>query len=225
MRILMIAPSGVGKRTLGAVIAAHLDIPHIAMDALLRDHVARRTDLGRTVQTHRDRGDVVPDEVLLDLTRRELISARSAGAYLVEGMPRTLDQARETYKMALLMGMTADVALHLKADDEDLVRHLLARAASERHQDETEDVIRDWLELRHAATDPLVAWYRQRGILVSADAMRPCGQVGREIIAVLEAMRPMLDHVPEPLRQPVDLTGLDAEFGPAANITPVRGAR
>ncbi|HTJ31742.1 MAG TPA: nucleoside monophosphate kinase [Dactylosporangium sp.] len=216
LRILLIAPSGVGKRMLGAVIAAHFNIPHIAMGALLRDHVARRTDLGRVAQGHLGRRELVPDEVVLDLARRELTAARAGGEYLLEGIPRTLYQAREGYQIALGLGMTANIALHLNVDDEKLIRRLLARAAFERCQD-TEDVVRDWLELYHRATKPLVAWYRQRGILVCADAMRPTIQVGREIIAALEAMRPLVDHVPEQLRQPVDLTGVGAEFGTSAD--------
>ncbi|GAA4261818.1 hypothetical protein GCM10022255_095990 [Dactylosporangium darangshiense] len=199
---------------LGAVIAAHFNIPHIAMGELLRDHVARRTDLGRAAQVHLSRGEVVPDELVLDLARRELTAARAGGEYLLEGMPRTLRQAREAYKIALHLGMTANVALHLGVDDEELIRRLVSRAALERCQD-TVDVIRDWLELYHQATKPLVAWYSQRGILVRADAMRPTIQVGREIIAALEAMRPLVGHVPEQLRQPVDLTGVGAEFGPS----------
>ncbi|MEU7874813.1 nucleoside monophosphate kinase [Dactylosporangium sp. NPDC049140] len=216
MRILMLAPPGVGKRTLGAVIAAHFNVPHIAMGELLRAHVARHTDLGRAAQAHLDRGESVPDEVVLDVARRELTAARAGGEYLLEGMPRTLPQAQQGYRIALHLGMTANVALYLRVDDDELVRRLLARAALERRQD-TEDLIRDWLGLYHQATEPLVSWYFQRGILVIADAMRPTIQVGREIVAALEAMRPLLDHVPEQLRQSVDLTGLEAGSGPSAD--------
>ncbi|MFD0579579.1 hypothetical protein [Dactylosporangium darangshiense] len=67
-------------------------------------------------------------------------------------------------------------------------------------------------------THPILAWYADRGILVSVDAMRPASRVGREIIVALEAMRPLVDYVPEHLRRPVDLTGLDAAFGHAPSL-------
>jgi adenylate kinase len=213
MRVLMIAPPGAGKGTQGALIAAHFAIAHIATGELLRDHVARRTDLGRAVQGHLDRGELVPDEIVLDLVRQAFIAARAAGGeYVVDGVPRTMAQARAGYKIGLELGMTANIALHLKADDEELMRRLLARAAIEHRSDDTEAVIGRRLELYHQVTQPILTWYAQRGILVSIDAMRPVGQVGREILAALEVMRPLVDHVPESVRRPVDLTGLGGAF-------------
>ncbi|HET6531599.1 MAG TPA: adenylate kinase [Actinoplanes sp.] len=214
MRVLMVAPPGAGKGTQGAVIAAHFDIPHIATGALLREHVARQTDLGRAVRHHLDRGELVPDEIVLDMVRDAFVAAKArGGGYVLDGMPRNLAQARALYRIGQEMGMTADVALHLKADDDELVRRLLARAALEHRADDTEPVIRRRLALYHEVTHPIVAWYAERGILVSVDAMRPVERVGRQILTALEAMRPLLDHVPEHARRPVDLTGLGTAFG------------
>jgi adenylate kinase len=213
MRVLMVAPPGAGKGTQGAVIAAHFDIPHIATGDLLRDHVARRTELGQAVQEHLDRGELVPDEIVLDMVRAEMAWAKERGGYVLDGIPRNLSQARELYRIGRSMDMTADVALHLKADDDELIRRLLARAALERRSDDTEDVIRHRLELYHRVTHPIVDWYATRGILVSVDAMRPAERVGRQILTALEAMRPLLEHVPEHARRPIDLTTLGAAFG------------
>ena len=214
MRVLMIAPPGAGKGTQGALIAAHFNIPHIATGDLLRDHVAQRTELGRAVQHHLDRGDLVPDDIVLDMVRQAYIEAKKAGGgYVLDGVPRTMKQARATYQIARELEMTANVALHLKADDHELMRRLLARAALERRSDDTEEVIQRRLELYHELTHPIVAWYAERGILVSVDAMRPVAQVGREILAALEVMRPLVDHVPEEARRPVDLTSLGLAFG------------
>ena len=214
MRVLMIAPPGAGKGTQGALIATHFDIPHIATGDLLRDHVARGTDLGRAVKRHLDRGELVPDEIVLDMVRTAFVEAKAAGGgYVLDGIPRNMRQAKAAYLIARELDMTADVALHLHADDDELVRRLLARAALEGRSDDTEDVIRRRLALYHQVTHPIVAWYGERGILVSVDAMRPPEQVGREILTALEVMRPLLDHVPEGARRPVDLTSLGAAFG------------
>ena len=214
MRVLLVAPPGAGKGTQGALIATHFGIPHIATGDLLRDHVARRTALGRAVQEHLDRGELVPDEFVLDMVRDAMIAAKqSGGGYVLDGMPRNIDQARALYEIGRSLGMTANVALHLKADDEELTRRLLARAALERRSDDTEEVIRRRLAIYHEVTHPIVDWYAQRGILVSVDAVRPVEQVARQILTALEAMRPLVDHVPEHVRQSVDLTGLGAAFG------------
>jgi adenylate kinase len=209
MRVLMIAPPGAGKGTQGALIAAHFHIPHIVVGDLLRDQVARRTDLGRAVQGFLDRGDLVPDEIVLNMVRQALAAAKAAGGgYVVDGVPRTIAQAWAAYRIARELEMTADIALHLHADDDELRRRLLARAAVQHRSDDADEVIDRRLELYHRVTQPILAWYAHRGILVSVEAARPARQVAREILATLEVMRPLVGHIPERLRRPVDLTGL-----------------
>jgi adenylate kinase len=221
MRVLMIAPPGAGKGTQGAVIAAHFAIPHIATGDLLRDHVAAKTALGVAVQERLDQGEFVPDEIVLDMVRDAMVAAKAAGGgYVLDGMPRTMAQARALYETGVELAMTADVALHLKADDDELIRRLLARAALQHRTDDTEDVITRRLALYHELTHPIVDWYAERGILVSVDAVRPVEQVGREILAALEVMRPLVEHVPEGSRRAVDLTSLGKAFGQQSCGTP-----
>lgn len=213
MRVLLVAPPGAGKGTQGALIATHFNVAHIATGDLLRDHVARRTALGGAVQEHLARGELVPDEIVLEMVRAEFVTAKERGGYVLDGMPRNMAQARALFKIGQSLGMTAQVALHLRADDEELTRRLLARAALEHRSDDTEEVIRRRLALYHEVTHPIVDWYAARGILVSVDAMRPVDRVARQILTALEAMSSMLDVVPESARRPVDLTGLGAAFG------------
>lgn len=212
MRVLMIAPPGAGKGTQGVVIAAHFGIPHIATGDLLRDHVARDTELGRSVQGHLDRGELVPDKVVLDMVRDALTGTDTDG-YVLDGIPRTLDQARALYEMGVELDLTADVALHLLVEDEELVRRLLARAKVTGRSDDTEDVIRRRLALYYEVTHPILEWYGERGILVSVDARRPADQVGRHILTALEVLRQVTQGNRDLPRRPVDLTGLGAAFG------------
>jgi len=214
MRVLMVAPPGAGKGTQSALIGAHFGIPHIATGELLRDHVARRTALGLAVQEYLDRGELVPDQVVLDMVREALVAAKAAGGgYVLDGIPRNMQQAREAYQIARELGMIADVALHLDAGDAEVTRRLLARAALEHRSDDTADVIAQRLVLYHQLTAPIIGWYRDRGILVSVDAMRPAQEVGRDILIALEEMSTLLDHRPEPGRRPVDLITLGEAFG------------
>ncbi len=215
MKVLMIAPPGAGKGTQGVVIAAHFDIPHIATGDLLRDHVSRQTDLGREVQHFLDRGELVPDEVVLEMVRTALLTTDGRG-YVLDGIPRTMQQARALYEIAKELGMTADVALHLQVSDDELVRRLLARAASQGRSDDTEDVILRRLQLYRDVTHPILEWYGERGILVSVDAQRPPDAVGRHILTALEVMRQMIDGLPGVPRRSIDLTGLGSAFGAPA---------
>ena len=109
MRILMIAPPGAGKGTQGALIAAHFNIPHIATGELLRDHVARGTDLGQAVKAYLDRGELVPDQIVLDMVREAMIAAKAAGGgYVLDGIPRNMEQARAAYEIGRELGMTGE---------------------------------------------------------------------------------------------------------------------
>jgi adenylate kinase len=215
LRVLLIAPPGAGKGTQGGVIAAHFGIPHIATGDLLRHHVAAQTPLGQAVQAHLDRGELAPDQTVLDIVREALAEAAAGPdrGYVLDGVPRNMDQARTLYRMARELDMTADVVLHLDAEDSELIRRLLARAVIEHRSDDTREVIERRLALYHDVTAPIVSWYAQRGILISVDAMRPREQVAREILTALEVMRPMIDHVPAEARRTIDLTGLDVAFG------------
>ena len=214
MRVLMIAPPGAGKGTQGALIATHFGMPHISTGELLRDHVARQTALGQAVRKYLDRGELVPDQIVLDMLREAMVAAKAAGGgFVLDGIPRNMQQARAAYQIGRELDMTADVALHLQAHEGELVRRLLARAALERRSDDTADIIAQRLALYYEVTSPIVSWYRDRGILVSVDAMRSAQEVGREILAALEAMRPLLDYVPAQARLAVDLTGLGEAFG------------
>ena len=212
MRVLMIAPPGAGKGTQGVVIAQHFGIPHIATGDLLRDHVARSTELGVAVKSYLDRGELVPDQVVLDMVRAALEALQGEG-YVLDGIPRTMEQARALYAVAVELDMTADVALHLQVEESELVRRLLDRAATQGRSDDTEDVIRRRLALYYEVTHPILEWYGERGILVSVDANRPAELVGRHILTALEVMRQVTDRDDGRTRRPVDLTGLGKAFG------------
>ncbi|WP_432968427.1 adenylate kinase [Dactylosporangium sp. CA-233914] len=188
MRVLMVAPPGAGKGTQGAVIAEHFHVRRIAVGDLLRRNVSERTELGERVRTHLDRGELVPDEIVLELLRQALNEAKVAGdGYVLDGIPRTMTQALAAYRVARSLDMTADVALHLRADDEELVGRLLKRGEVEHRTDDTEPVIRRRLKLYREVTEPVLAFYARRGILLTVDATRPVEQVSADVLAGLAA--------------------------------------
>ena len=183
MRVLMIAPPGAGKGTQGAQIAAHFGIPHLATGDMLRDQVARRTALGRAVQEYLDRGELVPDQVVLDMLREAMVAAKAAGGgFVLDGIPRNMQQARAAYLIGRELGMTrgcgAAPAGRRCGTHASAACASSARTSLRRHR-------------RHhcPAPGPLSCGdiphclvVRDRGILVSVDAMRSADQVGREIL-------------------------------------------
>ncbi len=216
MRVLMIAAPGAGKGTQGERIAEHFAVPHIATGDLLRDHVARQTELGREVKQYLDSGDLVPDDVVLDMVREAMEAAKQdSGGYVLDGLPRTMKQARRLYETAVELEMTATAALHLEVGEDELLRRLLARADHEKRSDDSEDVIRRRLTLYREVTEPILDWYDERGILVSVAADRPVDDVTREVLGALDVLASAADQIPEGGRRSVDLTGLHAAFGAA----------
>ena len=213
MKVLLIAPPGAGKGTQGTIIAHHFDVPHIATGDLLRDHVARQTPLGVTVEKLISQGELVPDDIVLDMVRDALEQAHEAGTgYVLDGIPRTMEQAKAVYGIAREIGMTADVALHLKVGDEEVTRRLLARAVVEGRTDDTAEVIAKRLALYHEVTAPIVAWYAERGILITVASSGPVAPVARQILTALEVMRSVVHVVDEADRRPIDLSPLDGEI-------------
>jgi len=215
VRVLMIAAPGAGKGTQAERIAEHFHVPHLATGDMLREHVARGTELGREVKGHLDRGELVPDEVVLAMVRQALVSARSGNGYVLDGVPRTMPQARACYQMAAELGMAAEIVLHLRIEEALLVGRLLARAADQGRSDDTEEVIRHRIEVYDEVTRPILAWYRERNILVSVDGDQPVSDVARDILAALTALGLAELPAPHRPRAALDLTGLATAFGAA----------
>ena len=129
MRILLIGAPGSGKGTQAVRIAERLGITHISSGDLLRQHVTDGTAIGRQVQEYVSHGDLVPDQIVLDMLRKPILAASEAGGYVLDGFPRTVDQAKIAYDTARELGVAVQVAIHLAVPMDDLVQRLLPVAA------------------------------------------------------------------------------------------------
>jgi adenylate kinase len=187
LRVVLLAPPGAGKGTQGAIIANHFGVPHIATGDMLRSHIAHETSLGLAVRDTLARGDLVPDSIVLEMLRGALVDAKDKnGGYVIDGIPRTVEQANAAFDMASQLDMAADVALCLDVDDTELTRRLLARAAVDHRTDDTPTVIAKRLELYHHVTAPLLTWFEERGILITVDGTPRIETVTADILATLE---------------------------------------
>ena len=170
MNVLLIGPPGSGKGTQGQRLAERLGMQHIATGDLLRSEVAKESPLGKQVAGYLERGELVPDEVIIDLVLPLIESAIAGNGYLLDGFPRSVEQADTVRALVTARGGRADAAIYLEAPRDVLVARLLERATIEGRSDDTAEVIANRLQVFEEDTRPLVDYYRQRGLLHVVDA-------------------------------------------------------
>ena len=185
----MLAAPGAGKGTQADRLSSRYGIEHIATGEILRAEVSAGSDVGVAAKDYLDRGDLVPDELLLDIVARRVLAAALANGYVLDGFPRTLDQAEAAYQMVVgLDGVALQAAIHLEVGVDELRSRLKARAESEGRGDDTDGTIEHRLEVFRTQTEPLLDYYRSRGILHSIDGERHPDEVAGEIAALLERL-------------------------------------
>jgi adenylate kinase len=188
--MLLIAPPGAGKGTQADRISSHFGIAHISTGDLFRQHIAEGTPIGQSVKEYLDRGDLVPDDIVITMVRKAMEEAMSGtGGYLLDGFPRNLAQARLGYHLASELGATVHAVLHLDVSEEELLRRLLDRGARGGRSDDNEATIRHRLEVYNTQTLPLLDYYKGRGVLVAVNGEQPVDDVTAEAIVALEKMR------------------------------------
>lgn len=185
MNVLLIGPPGSGKGTQGERLAQRLDLEHIAAGDLLRAEVQQQTPLGRQVAEFMQRGDLVPDVVILSLLMPRVLAASEHNGYLLDGFPRSVEQAVEARKLAERAGASPDAVIYLDAPRDELVRRILARAEIEGRTDDNPETVANRLHVFDEATRPLVDHYRGRGLLHVVNANQDEDAVTRDIIAAL----------------------------------------
>jgi adenylate kinase len=185
MRVLLIGPPGAGKGTQASRIADHFDLDRIATGDLLREQVANGTELGKVAKEYMDRGDLVPDDIVIEMTRDRMVEAAGEGGYVLDGYPRTLAQAEAAYRWATARGIQFDLTLYFEIEEDELLARLAGRAREQHRSDDAEETVRHRLEVFAAQTHPLVDYYQRRGILVRINAVGPVDAISEEIFATL----------------------------------------
>jgi len=188
MRLLLIGPPGCGKGTQGACIAEMYGVAHIAAGDILRAEVADGTVLGRRVAAYLKAGELVPDDIILDMVMPRVQAAAESTGYVLDGFPRSIGQAIEARRIAEENDFALRIAVYLTSPTDVLVRRLLKRAEIEGRSDDTADVIEHRLTVFAEATQPLLALYRERGLLHEIDATLPPAEVTAAIRDVLPAL-------------------------------------
>ncbi|WP_026534028.1 adenylate kinase [Arthrobacter sp. H14] len=185
-RMLIIGPPGSGKGTQAARISDRLGIVAISTGDIFRANVKEMTPLGVEAKSYMDAGDYVQDSVTNKMVRDRLKEADVEDGFLLDGYPRTTAQVDELDDILASIDQQLDAVLQLTADDEELVKRLLGRAAQDGRTDDTEEVVRHRLDLYHEKTEEVVSKYADRGIVAKVDGIGGIDEVTDRVMTALK---------------------------------------
>jgi adenylate kinase len=215
LNLILLGPPGAGKGTQAERITEDFDLPYISTGDMLREAVKAGTELGREAKGYMDRGELVPDEVIIGVILEKVEAAEAADGFILDGFPRTITQAEALDEAFAKLGRSLTAALLLDVPDEELVRRLSGRRVSRagrpyhvhfnppkvpgkcdidgsdliQRDDDKPEVVRKRLEVYHASTSPLVEYYEERGLLRRFDGTRPPTEVHDHIRATIATLR------------------------------------
>src|ERR687890_1491239 len=208
MRLVLLGPQGAGKGTQAQRISEKTGAKHISTGDLVRAEIKSGSELGEKIKDYNDRGDLVPDEIIVEMMRPYLDEADS---WILDGFPRNESQAEALDKMLREIDAELDAAVALEAPDDLLVERLSGRRTSEttgniyhaeydpppddpdedpgpfvQREDDRENAIRHRLKIYHDQTEPLKDYYADKGLLVTVDAEQEIPKVTEDILEAVE---------------------------------------
>jgi adenylate kinase len=188
VNILLVGPQGSGKGTQAKRISDEFELAHVATGDMLRAAIAAATPLGIAVKPIVDRGELVPDDLMIRLIRERLDDEDTREGFVLDGFPRTIAQAEALDAMLAEIGRELDIVFELQVPDEVSMERLAKRAVEEGRTDDTPEAIARRLAEYHDKTEPLVGYYRLRGNLVGVHGEKPIDQVFHEIQEALQTV-------------------------------------
>jgi adenylate kinase len=168
MRIVLFGPPGAGKGTQGVRLAKHLQITHLATGDMLRAEVSAGSELGKRARQYMDRGDLVPDEVIINMIKSRL---GGGSGMLLDGFPRTLGQAQDLDAALEEARQPLDMCVYFKVDRDELVARLINRASEQGRSDDTPETISRRMYVYQQQTAPVLDYYGSSGRVVEIDGL------------------------------------------------------
>jgi adenylate kinase len=194
MRLILLGPPGAGKGTQAERIVADFGIPQLSTGDMLREAVELGTETGLLAKEIMERGDLVPDELVVAVVADRLDKIDAANGFVLDGFPRTLAQAEALDNELYRWGLRLDAVLELKVDESFLVERVSVRAEqmAERGElvrsDDTPEVCKRRLDVYRAQTAPVIEHYRSEGLLTTIDGLQPIEVVAEDLAAALAAV-------------------------------------
>ena len=182
------------RGTQAVKIAEALKIPAISTGDIFRKNIKEETELGKEAKSYIDSGNLVPDSVTNNMVRARLEESDVVNGFLLDGYPRNTSQVHELDSILEAKGEKIDRVLLLVADNDELVERLLNRAAEQGRTDDNEEVIRHRLKVYEEETAPLIAIYRERGIVKEVNGL---GEIAEVTKRILDALNNLLLYPPQ----------------------------
>jgi adenylate kinase len=189
VRLILLGPPGVGKGTQAKILVEQLGIPQLSTGDILRSAIANKTPLGVQAKAIVDRGDLVSDDIVNGIVSERIDAPDCAKGFILDGFPRTIPQADALGAMLAQKGLSLDAVVEITADTDTLVSRVAnrARETGGARADDTAEVIRKRLDVYRELTEPLVSYYRSKGVLKTVDGMAPVEEVTAVIRRALGA--------------------------------------
>ncbi|WP_457548741.1 adenylate kinase [Archaeoglobus sp.] len=213
MNIILLGPPGGGKGTQAKKIVEKYGVPHIATGDILREAVAKGTELGKKAKEYMDRGELVPDEIVIGIVRERLKQPDCEKGFLLDGFPRTIKQAEALDEMLKELGKSIDVVIYIDVPEEEVVKrityrrtcrncgavyHLIYAPPKEdnkcdkcggelyQRDDDKEEVVRQRFKVYMENTAPLIEYYEKKGLLYRVDGTKSIDEVFAQIDEILQ---------------------------------------
>jgi adenylate kinase len=188
IRLLLLGAPGSGKGTQGTRLAKRYGARRVSTGDLLRAQVAEGTDLGRQAQPYMERGDLVPDDLILGMVMESIVGPDSPTSYVLDGFPRTVAQAQAAYERAVKADRVLDAVVCLDIDHDELLARIEQRGRESGRSDDDAQTVLHRIEEYEQKTVPLLDYYAGRHILIRIDAVGEVEDVTARIVAALDAL-------------------------------------
>ena len=181
MRVVFLGPPGSGKGTQAKLLSQRLRVPAISTGEMLRAAVREGTALGREARAVMEAGELVPDDLMIGLMRERLAAADARGGFVLDGFPRTVEQALALEKLLEGNGKSLSAVVNLLVPETVIVDRLRGRSAEEQRADDRGETIRERLRVYRQKTEPLIGFYRDRRLLADVDGMGDVSEIADRI--------------------------------------------
>ena len=185
MKLLIMGPPGVGKGTQAKILSKILNITHLSTGEILRSEIQMKTRIGKISKSFIDHGNFVPDKLILDIISEKISIKMSNKGYLFDGFPRTIPQATGFDELLIGIGHKLNAAINLTADENELIKRIIARGKSSGRSDEAINIVKKRQKIYWKQTAPLIDYYQKKDLLKNINGIGEIEEITEKILQVI----------------------------------------